>query len=529
MKNVAWLGLALLVPLSACSVTPTDAPALAAVRPTLEHDYFIPQSTGLGVHRSLLTSGDGPNGEHIVFLNFEGVTVTHSNFGDDSAANQTQMSLPTTSRMIPAFDAAPYAPTYTRQSAINAIVAQYNAYYQAYNVTTTTTRPTQGRYLMVVVGGTPQDLHGNIVPTSEAGISPLDCGNNEESNISFVFSGVLEPQNGQGKPSALESVALDAAHESGHSFGLEHTSDTSDIMYPALDPAMTGFQGTSQLSEGSSSCGNGSTQDSNQLLLDNIGPSGSGPGPTVPKPSVAFVYPKSGATLSRNNFSYKAIAKANPQGAAITSLSVTAFGQELESSNGSPIEQTLGVQQSGSLRLRATATDANGVSASVEITFTVQSGGAATETTCTTSNDCNSPLLCNTETMECDWTAGGSTSSTPDGGAGDGGTTPVPVPQPGEVGASCTGNQECNAGICAEYNGSKFCTQACDANNANACPASTVCLGPTGSAYCTPSNLAGGGGCSIGNAHAEGRSALGSLFVLALAGVVLRRRSIARR
>ena len=42
-------------------------PITTATAPTLEHDYFIPATSGIGKREQAVTFGDGPNGEQVLF------------------------------------------------------------------------------------------------------------------------------------------------------------------------------------------------------------------------------------------------------------------------------------------------------------------------------------------------------------------------------------------------------------------------------------------------------------------------------
>jgi hypothetical protein len=277
---------------------------------------------------------------------------------------------------------------------------------------------------------------------------------------------VLTPAvTGNSKTEALTEVALDAAHESGHTFGLEHTASTMDIMHPSLDPSMTGFLDQNmQLTDGASQCTGGSTQDSAARLKSNIGAAHSGGGPATPKPTVAFVYPKSGATVGQNAIDFKVIAQP-PAGGTLSDIEVTVFGQSLASGTTSPVQQGFGLQQTGPITLVATATDGQGNSAVTQVNLTIDTSSTLVPQNCSADSDCNAPLVCNASTNECDWTSTPATGGgTPDGGSsgggnpGQGGPTPSPA-APGAVGASCMSNDNCDSKICASIGGQHFCSQ----------------------------------------------------------------------
>src|SRR4051812_43046538 len=74
-------------------------------------------SSKLGSYERAITTGDGPNGAHIIYLNFEGVTATApAGFRDNSARNESQ--IPHQSTTIPPFDATGFAPAFSRAAVI---------------------------------------------------------------------------------------------------------------------------------------------------------------------------------------------------------------------------------------------------------------------------------------------------------------------------------------------------------------------------------------------------------------------------
>jgi hypothetical protein len=93
--------------------------------------------------------------------------------------------------------------------------------YAGLNIEVTTQRPKgDAEYSMVIVGGRP-DVIG--MGPGIAGLAPLDCGDANPWDISFVFPEVL---------SDLEGIARVAVQEASHSFGLEHVTEAAYVMYP---------------------------------------------------------------------------------------------------------------------------------------------------------------------------------------------------------------------------------------------------------------------------------------------------------
>ncbi len=447
---------------------------------SLANDYLV--AGGPGEQSFAITTGDGPNGSHLIFLNFAGASIVPAPDGytDDAATNQSWLA--STNRTIPAFDASPYSPEYTQASAIAYIENQYKTYYAAYNVSISTTRPTSGRYTMVMIGGEPTDLNGGSTSTSEAGVAPLDCGNMQESNIAYSFAASLSPgSTGFSIPDAIKQVADDAAHESGHSFGLEHTQNMADIMYPTLNDSITGFGGSAKLSDGSSSCTKGATtQNTAALLLSNLGAASTMPVTTPP--TVEFTSPANGAHVALT-FEVQITASA-ATGSTIAHVDVAVSGQS-QSLTAAPYQLSITVPQSGAYTVTATAYDSGGNTAVATLMVTASSG----------------------------LTPGPIPSSTPAPSSSPGPTTGK------SVGAACSDKSECSTNICEK----DVCSTTCDPSNANSCPSPLMCASTSAGDLCVPKAEGAHGGCSA--VHGESNP-LQVIFGLALLlSLFVRRRS----
>jgi uncharacterized protein (TIGR03382 family) len=87
----------------------------------------------------------------------------------------------------------------------------------------------------------------------------------------------------------------------------------------------------------------------------------------------------------------------------------------------------------------------------------------------------------------------------------------------GGVGATCTGNNDCDSGACGMQGNDSKCTMVCTPGADGACPADLACVDDgNGGGDCWPT---GGGCCDAG-----GRGAPTSIVGIALVGLVLRRR-----
>jgi len=158
----------------------------------------------------------------VLYLSFAGETLTAG--GDNAPANQSSI-LSQTPTSIPKFNAALNAPLVTEQDAINAVFDRVRTFYLPYNITITRARPVSN-FTMITVGG----KNTLLGATNAAGVAPLDCNDTNPNNVVFSFSDESPPDQG-----GVVYVAIAAAHEAGHSFGLEHTDYEQDIMF-SVDP-----------------------------------------------------------------------------------------------------------------------------------------------------------------------------------------------------------------------------------------------------------------------------------------------------
>jgi len=513
----------------------------------LHGDFYLPVDSdpGVSVRQSAVTVGDGPGGAHIIFLNFGGAMITTTtNFRDNSAKNQSQIAKGSTN--YPAFNASPYAPAYTAQTAADKVTATFLDFYKDFNVQIVNTRPASGRYTMCMVGGQPSAVG---IGGSAAGIAPLDCGNANEPDVVYAFAEVLTPQNTGSANNSLKAIAVTCAQEVAHAFGLGHTTNKQDIMYPQLSNTVVGFAGTSTLySDGSGQClGQGATQQDSKGELTKVlgagtaqGPGPSpGPGPTpMPsdQPMVGFVTPTDGSTVPLTfDIVVTAIATS---GKTIDRIDVGSGGQTLFSLTSAPRKRTVTAPQSGQYDLDATAYDSAGGSASATVTFTAKSGAPPQKIGCQSDSECNAGLTCvggecvlPMPAPTCSEPCPSGTTCQPDGTckASDPGN---PGPDPGTVGAACEDDSQCPGSTCVDFgNGVKTCTTTCDPQDAMSCPGGTTCVLSSGQDFmCRPSGgrARGTGGCSATPVESgPGGAMLAACFAL-IAATLLRKRRSAR-
>ncbi|HZS38008.1 MAG TPA: Ig-like domain-containing protein [Polyangia bacterium] len=211
--------------LISCSSLACNAPAPGAPRPRLLGYGGDTVLEPAGVAESAL-GGAAPSPEastHVLFLNFGGEALTQGS--SDNAPNGVSVIAGT---QVPQFNGAVNAPKVTRQNAIDAVVDRLRTFYAPYNLDIVTTRPGSGAYTVIEIGGSHTIANE---PSGVAGVSPLDCSNSNPSNVVFDFSDDQTPDYG-----GVVAVAITGAHESGHSYGLEHTDNPLDIMYSVAMP-----------------------------------------------------------------------------------------------------------------------------------------------------------------------------------------------------------------------------------------------------------------------------------------------------
>jgi hypothetical protein len=412
-------------------------------------------------------------GKRIVYLNFEGVTLTYSSSNDDAVQNLSAIVNSQTEVIAP-FSTNSLSSTggLTRQQIIDRVVSDLYTLHEDFDVDFVTARPASGPYSMVVFGGSCQSVVGS---SGCAGVALLDCGDQMPNNITFVFPPGLR----------VADLATTAAQEAAHAFGLGHTNDQDDVMYPAIQNYIPTRFGAGNIPDGSG-CGSSNYQDSYQLMLDTIGPRGQD---TV-GPTISITSPTAGATVEPGDLIIATITDASAIDRAVLESSgsdVTRTSPPWELAI--PADVTSGQQQ-----LTVRAYDVHGNANFARVSVNVAGGN---EAACTTADDCDAGQECQNQVC------------VPDDGTG------------GQLGDACVQNEDCLTGTCGTSSDQSLCTQSCD--EASPCPGGFEC---TGSAVCWPADGDGSGGiCS-----ATGRPNLGGLALLAIGlGFALSRVSRSRR
>ncbi|HTM18855.1 MAG TPA: Ig-like domain-containing protein [Kofleriaceae bacterium] len=405
-------------------------------------------------------------GRRVVYLMFDGITLSRDAYDDDARTN-TSAIVNTASEVIPAFSPSALASTggLSRQQIIDKVIDDLYALHAPYNVDFVTSRPSSGNYSMIVFGGTCQSVTGS---SNCAGIALLDCGDQMPANITFVFPAGLR----------VADLATTAAQEAAHAYGLGHTDDHGDVMYPQILSSIPSHFGAGNIPDASGCPSSATYQNSDSKMMTTIGPRGQ----DVVSPIVTITSPADGATIGGGTVLTADISDDISVDRATLEIDGDPFGEPLADP---PWRWGLPLLSAGSHLLTVRAWDVSDNSAADNAQVTFSNGSAP----------CDGPEDCETWQMCIEGQCRGS---------GDGG-----------LGDPCSQAPECDSGLCATSGDTSLCTQVCD--TASPCPDGFGCE----SGVCWPATGGGdggGGGCAAG----RGGTAIGGLLLLAL--VLLRRR-----
>jgi hypothetical protein len=199
------------------------------------------------------SGGSGAPPPQIIYVNFDGAVVSDcANHCSDAPSDQSWAISEHfgTSQMT-------FTP-YTNAAGRAEVVARLTSTFSPFNVEVTTTRPASAPYTMVIVSPTSGPNHG---------VAPLDCDNANPNDIAFVYN-----LYSSAKWSAPQQIARSAAHELGHSFGLEHVVAQNDFMHWASSGSSYGVSTYDYAHPSGHECIAGDTQDAPAMLLAALGP-----------------------------------------------------------------------------------------------------------------------------------------------------------------------------------------------------------------------------------------------------------------
>ncbi len=279
MKRLALSSCALL---AACTSSLQPAPDPVPEQPSNPRPVDFPREQPSPTH----DPGKRPEvvaTPQLLYVNFEGATLAGG--GTNATSNR--------SALIDCSGTVNY-PAYTgtaeqRQQTLDLL----KKYYRPYDITIVTTKPTSGSYSMIMMGGHSSAICFNSGGVGEAlGVAPATCDVLPNA-ITFAFT---EAANND-----PFDVATTIAQEHTHSFGLEHTTDMRDMLYPFATQMVLGFLDldmpvanvnyqTGVVTNGRSFCTGSGTQNSHRRMLEVTGPGA----PDTMAPTVKISYPTDG-------------------------------------------------------------------------------------------------------------------------------------------------------------------------------------------------------------------------------------------
>jgi len=163
----------------------------------------------------------------VLYLNFsDGTEEIHQATSDNAHENRSAIGK---TPVFPAFDWTRIVVDADRDAVVKEVAERVDEAFGPYNVLVSTVRPEAPGYSMVMIGGGPSVF---AFPPQVAGVALLDCDNRESSNVAFAFSDNLD---------SVHALWVTIAQEAAHAFGLEHTDNDRDVMFPRSSPSQVGF------------------------------------------------------------------------------------------------------------------------------------------------------------------------------------------------------------------------------------------------------------------------------------------------
>jgi hypothetical protein len=223
-----------------------------------------------------LSSGSGGQPKVIYLVYADGKPLPQTDYNACSGA-------------APAFNCT-FAPTL--EACQQQIQSYLDRWYADFNVIFTLTRPTSGSFYTEVVSSGGGAWCG--VASTVAGVAPFLC-QDLHGGVAYTLDG------GEN----AHDTAVIIAQEQAHLLGLEHVSDTNDIMYPYICQSCDGFENVA-VPTTADRCDR-QTQNSYQMMLSALGPWGGGSKPSVfgciddtQPPTVEILSPANGAAMGHD-------------------------------------------------------------------------------------------------------------------------------------------------------------------------------------------------------------------------------------
>ncbi len=226
--------------------------------PGLQTGYEITPASAYDPAQTATSAADfDARAPQVIYLSFEGEKIIGcSNHCSDAKTNRSWVLGET--KTVPAFDHTPYGKD--RAAVIADLVARVRTLYDGYNVEFTTARPGSGAYTLIVVGG-----DSALMATKQQVVSssPADCGNLNRSDVGFVFANAFAL--------GVDLLAVNVAHETGHTLGLAHVDRPGDIMYKYLQAPATFSAAGAPVVAADGACPGTPVQSAADLLRRNVG------------------------------------------------------------------------------------------------------------------------------------------------------------------------------------------------------------------------------------------------------------------
>lgn len=219
------LSLISLAVLTSCGSQPTSTSRLSSdAQPSQGRDRLV--TPPKEYYDALMTerlqlAGSGAlakQADQVLWVNFSGATVKQGYTRGTS--------------FLPCVDSVTIPPSGLTSADQQAILNKVGEFFSnaGVKVAITFDQPASGDFTTMHVGGSYSKL-GCSGGSNVAGIAPFDEGNANPNDIGFAFTNTQD----------VKELAETIAHEAGHSFGLDHTDNKSDLMYPVGNPSINGF------------------------------------------------------------------------------------------------------------------------------------------------------------------------------------------------------------------------------------------------------------------------------------------------